>query len=71
VAEPVTADRASDLAGGIVIYEHANYGGKSAHVTEDVKHLGDFRGHADRSAGRAVYKESLAASGPASQVNRV
>src|SRR5215203_4566747 len=34
----------SELTTGIVIYEHANYLGESAHITSDVKDLGDFRG---------------------------
>jgi hypothetical protein len=29
----------SDLTTGIIIYEHANYLGQSAHVTEDIKDL--------------------------------
>jgi hypothetical protein len=39
----------SDLITGIVIYEHDNYGGASAHVTQDIKHLADFRGPCERS----------------------
>lgn len=34
----------SDLATGIVIYEHANYLGSSAHVTSDISDLRDVRG---------------------------
>ena len=32
----------SDLTTGIVVYEHANYLGESAHVTEDIKDLRSF-----------------------------
>lgn len=34
----------SDLATGIVVYEHANYLGQSAHVVQDIKDLKDFKG---------------------------
>ncbi len=34
----------SDLATGIVVYEDANYLGRSAHITEDVRDLRDVRG---------------------------
>jgi hypothetical protein len=34
----------SDLMQGIVVYEHANYLGESAHVTQDIKDLKDFKG---------------------------
>ena len=34
----------SDLTGGIVVYEHANYLGASAHVTRDIGDLKDFKG---------------------------
>ncbi len=34
----------SDLATGIVVYEHANYQGASAHITDDVRDLRDVRG---------------------------
>jgi hypothetical protein len=34
----------ADLSSGIVIFEHANYMGASAHVTEDVKNLEDVKG---------------------------
>ncbi|HUP40376.1 MAG TPA: peptidase inhibitor family I36 protein [Vicinamibacterales bacterium] len=30
----------SELTSGIIIYEHANYLGQSAHMTKDIKHLG-------------------------------
>lgn len=32
----------SDLTTGIVVYEHANYLGESAHITEDLKDLKDI-----------------------------
>lgn len=34
----------SELASGITIYEDANYLGRSAHVTEDIRDLRDVRG---------------------------
>jgi hypothetical protein len=34
----------SELTGGVVVYEHADYLGKSAHITEDTKDLKDFKG---------------------------
>jgi hypothetical protein len=34
----------SDLATGITIYEDANYLGRSAHITEDIRDLRDVRG---------------------------
>jgi hypothetical protein len=43
----------SDLADGVILYEHANFQGTSAHVTEDVSDLSDFKGpceHASTSA---------------------
>ncbi|MEO5898457.1 MAG: hypothetical protein ABIS06_22430 [Vicinamibacterales bacterium] len=33
-----------ELASGIVIFEHANYLGASAHVTDDIKNLEDVKG---------------------------
>ena len=51
----------SDLATGITIYEDANYLGRSAHITEDIRDLRDVRGpceHYDSDAaggGRYVY----------------
>jgi hypothetical protein len=41
----------SDLASGIVVYEHANYLGASAHITQDVKDLKDFKGPCVVSVG--------------------
>ena len=34
----------SDLTTGIVVYEHANFLGASAHITEDVSDLKEFKG---------------------------
>lgn len=34
----------SDLTAGIVVYQHADYLGASAHITQDVTHLKDFKG---------------------------
>ena len=38
----------SDLMTGIVVYEHAHYVGESAHITNDVKDLKDFKGPCER-----------------------
>jgi hypothetical protein len=34
----------SDLTTGVIVYEHANYGGASAHITSDIKDLKTFKG---------------------------
>ena len=34
----------SDLSNGIVVYEHSNYLGASAHITQDINDLKDFKG---------------------------
>ena len=34
----------SDLQSGVVIYEHANYRGESAHLTQSSANLSDFEG---------------------------
>ena len=39
----------SELAAGIVVYEHANYLGASAHITGDIRDLKDFRGPCSRT----------------------
>jgi len=39
----------SELTVGVVIYEHANYLGRSAHVTGDLRDLKDFTGPCERS----------------------
>ena len=43
----------SDLATGVVIFEHANFSGRSAHVASDIRDLKDFQGPCehDRSTG--------------------
>lgn len=45
----------SPFAGGIILYEHANFLGNSAHLTADIPDLGDFRGpclHGDDASSR-------------------
>jgi hypothetical protein len=34
----------SELVTGIIVYEHRNFRGRSAHVTRDIRDLKDFRG---------------------------
>jgi hypothetical protein len=34
----------AELATGITVYEHANFLGESAHITNDTADLGDFKG---------------------------
>ena len=34
----------SDLVEGIIVYEHVDYGGASAHVTRNIEDLNDFKG---------------------------
>lgn len=41
----------SELSTGIVVYEHANYLGNSAHITTDVRDLRDVRGPCARTDG--------------------
>jgi hypothetical protein len=44
----------SELTAGVTLYEHANFGGQSAHLTGDVRDLKDFKGpceHQDSSGG--------------------
>ncbi|MFN7977781.1 MAG: peptidase inhibitor family I36 protein [Vicinamibacterales bacterium] len=50
----------SDLVDGIVVYEHANYQGASAHITDDIRDLRDVKGpcehyESDTSGGRYYY----------------
>lgn len=48
----------SDLVDGIVVYEDANYLGRSAHITDDVRDLRDVRGpceHYDSDRGSYYY----------------
>jgi hypothetical protein len=45
----------SPLTGGIILYEHANFLGNSAHLTADTPDLSDFRGpclHGDDASSR-------------------
>jgi hypothetical protein len=39
----------TELTTGIVIYEHANYLGRSAHVTADLRDLKSFQGPCERT----------------------
>jgi hypothetical protein len=39
----------TELSAGIVIYEHANYLGRSAHVTSDIRDLKSFQGPCERT----------------------
>jgi hypothetical protein len=52
----------SDLQSGVVIYQHANFRGESAHLTESVGNLADFKGpciETDTSAdGSTTTRES-------------
>lgn len=48
----------SELTTGIVVYQHANYLGESAHLTTDVKNLEDFTGPCDKSDGSGDTKFS-------------
>lgn len=50
----------SDLSTGIVVYEHANYLGQSAHITDDIRDLRDVKGpcehyDSDSTGGRYYY----------------
>lgn len=44
--------RASELMTGIIVFEHVDFLGRSAHITEDVKDLMDFKGPATRCRER-------------------
>lgn len=39
----------SELATGIIVYEHANSQGESAHITSDTSDLRDFKGPCEHS----------------------
>jgi hypothetical protein len=39
----------SELATGVIVYEHADFMGDSAHITSDTANLGDFRGPCEHS----------------------
>jgi hypothetical protein len=41
----------SDLTTGVIIYEHQDYQGQSAHITEDISDLGEFTGPCAHSIG--------------------
>jgi len=53
-----TAGRARQLADGIVIYEHAGFGGGSAHLTSDADDLSATRPLRALQFGRAGYSSS-------------
>lgn len=38
----------SELMTGITVYQHADYLGESAHITQDIRDLKDFRGPCER-----------------------
>jgi len=44
----------SELTSGIVVYEHANYVGRSAHITEDIRDLGEVTGPCQHESGGPV-----------------
>ena len=39
----------SELSTGITVFEHANYLGRSAHITTDIQNLSDFKGPCEHS----------------------
>ena len=44
----------SELTTGITIYQHADYLGESAHVTQDITDLKDFKGPCERFVGSSI-----------------
>jgi hypothetical protein len=44
----------SDLMTGITVYEHADYLGQSAHITQDIADLKDFKGPCERYGSGVV-----------------
>jgi hypothetical protein len=46
----------SDLTSGIVVYEHANFLGDSAHITADQRDLSDVRGPCAHDHGDGSYR---------------
>ena len=44
----------SELATGIVVYEHANFRGASAHITADIPDLRDFDGPCEHSSSTST-----------------
>ena len=43
-----------ELTTGIAVYEHSNYGGESALISEDIKDLKDVKGPCEKSSGDDV-----------------
>jgi hypothetical protein len=52
---PTLPTAPSELVTGIVVYEHANFGGASAHITADIADLDHFDGPCEHSAGDDGY----------------
>lgn len=44
----------SDLATGITIYEHANFQGRSAHITADIDNFEDYNGPCEHTSTETV-----------------
>jgi hypothetical protein len=47
----------SPLTTGVVLYEHANFGGASAHITSDVPNLNKFNGPCVHDDGETVTRD--------------
>jgi hypothetical protein len=45
------------LATGVVLYEHANFGGSSAHVTVDISNLSKYTGPCEHDDGESVSRD--------------